>query len=107
MTDIMKNSEYVSLLQNIKRRITSARIAASRHVGRELILLYWDVGQAIIEKQKSEGWGTSIVVRLSKDLQREFPSVMGFSPQNLWCMRQFRSEYLNSGFLQQVVGEFN
>lgn len=106
MINITKNSEYINLLQNIKERITSARIVASRHINRELILLYWDIGRFIIDKQKQEGWGKSVVEQLSKDIQKEFSGVTGFSPDNLWKMRQFFSEYSNSDFLSLFVREF-
>jgi predicted nuclease of restriction endonuclease-like (RecB) superfamily len=59
----------------------------------------------IVERQDAEGWGKSVVERLSADLQREFPGVGGFSVQNLWYMRQFYQEYHGSAKLQPLVGE--
>jgi predicted nuclease of restriction endonuclease-like (RecB) superfamily len=59
----------------------------------------------IVARQESEGWGKSIVKRLSSDLQTEFPGVGGFSTQNLWYMRQFYQEYRESPKLQPLVGE--
>lgn len=59
----------------------------------------------ILERQGIEGWGISIVERLSTDLQQEFPSVGGFSAQNLWYMRQFYRQYHESPILQPLVGE--
>jgi len=90
----------------IKARITSACIAASSHVNRELILLYWDIGRSIVKKQEKAGWGKSVVENLSRDIQREISGVTGFSPQNIWKMRQLYSEYSNSDFLSQAVREF-
>ena len=59
----------------------------------------------IVARQNAEGWGKSVVERLSADLQREFPGVSGFSVQNLWYMRQFYQEYQNALKLQPLVGE--
>ena len=53
-------------------------------MNKELIRLYWDIGKLIAERQKSEGWGKSVVLRLAEDLQQEFPGIIGFSVQNLW-----------------------
>lgn len=58
-----------------------------------------------MERQNSEGWGKSVVEKLSADLRREFPGVGGFSVQNLWYMRQFYSEYHDNERLQPLVGE--
>ncbi len=56
---------------------------------RELIQLYWDIGEGIVERQKKEGWGKSVVEKLSNDLRKEFPDIGGFSTQNIWRMRAF------------------
>lgn len=63
---------YATWLKTLKTRIQSARISAARSANRELILLYWDLGRGIVEKQQALGWGKSVVERLSADLQAEF-----------------------------------
>ena len=105
MNRISTNDRYVNLLENIKERITAARIQASRHVNRELILLYWDIGGFIIKTQEQEGWGESVVEQLSKDIQKSFPGITGYSINNLWRMRQLYSEYSNPEFLARTVPE--
>lgn len=87
------SSDYTAWLGEVKSRIQVARIAAARSVNRELILLYWDIGREIVEKQEKLGWGKSVVETLSRDLKAEFPGLRGFSANNLWLMRQFFSEY--------------
>jgi hypothetical protein len=52
-----------------------------------LIELYWDIGKLITARQKNEGWGKSVVERLSADLRNEFPQISGFSSRNIWRMR--------------------
>ena len=86
-------SSYPQLLKNIKNRIQEARIKASFSVNRELIKLYWDVGQTIVERQKVEKWGTSVIDKLGKDLQRDFPGIEGFSRSNIFFMRSFYTAY--------------
>ena len=100
-----KAQDYLGLLTEIKKRIHSAQYEALKAVNRELIGLYWDIGRMIVERQNSEGWGKSVVEKLSADLRREFPGVGGFSVQNLWYMRQFYSEYHGNERLQPLVGE--
>lgn len=96
---IFQKADYATWLASLKARIQSARISAARAANRELILLYWDLGRGIVEKQQALGWGKSVVERLSADLQAEFPGVRGFSANNLWLMRQFYTEYSASEVL--------
>ncbi len=93
------NDDYTSWLGEVKKRIRSARLSVARSVNCELILLYWDIGQGIVEKQKTLGWGKSVVQNLSGDLQLEFLGMRGFSADNLWRMRQFYNEYSSDKFL--------
>jgi len=97
--------DYVRFVADLKTRIQSARVSAARAVNRDLILLYWDIGRAIVDKQQQLGWGESVVEMLARDLQAAFPGVRGFSANNLWLMRQFYSECSTPAFLEQVVQE--
>ncbi len=98
-------SNYGKLLQSIKKQIQESRIQAYRAVNKKLIQLYWNIGKEIAVRQLSEGWGKSVVEKLSDDLRREFHGTSGYSSQNLWYMRQFYSEYKEYPILQQLVGE--
>lgn len=82
-------ADYAPLLADIKARVRTARIKAGLAANRELLVLYWDIGRMILDRQKREGWGAKVIDRLSVDLQREFPGQQGFSPRNLKYMRAF------------------
>ena len=105
MTKTIGNQDYAHFLKEVKYWIQSARISAGRAVNREMILLYWDIGRGIVEKQKELGWGKSVVERLSLDLKAELPGMTGLSPDNLWRMRQFYKEYSAPEFLSQAASE--
>jgi predicted nuclease of restriction endonuclease-like (RecB) superfamily len=76
-------------------------------VNKEVIHLYWDIGRIIVSRQRPGTKGKSIVNRLAKDLQSNFPGMSGFSAQNLWYMRQFYLEYQSESKLQPLVGEIS
>jgi len=61
-------------------------------------------GKTIVERQKTEGWGKSIVDRLAKDLFKAFPDMKGLSVRNVWYMRAFFLAW-SEPFLQQPVAE--
>jgi predicted nuclease of restriction endonuclease-like (RecB) superfamily len=107
MSTIQPSSDhaYQDFLQAIKGQVVQSRIGAARAVNRSLIGLYWSLGQLIVERQEALGWGKAVVERLSADLKTEFPEMRGFSPQNLWLIRQFYTEYQQMPNLQQLVGE--
>lgn len=97
--------EYLRFVADLKSRIQSAHISAARAVNRDLILLYWDLGRAIVEKQEQMGWGDSVVEMLARDLQEAFPAMRGFSASNLWRMRQFFEANADPEFLAQAARE--
>ncbi|MFH1283024.1 MAG: PDDEXK nuclease domain-containing protein [bacterium] len=104
----MKNiitKNYINFLNEIKQKIRNAQIKATHSVNKELIQLYWHIGEDIVKKQKKFGWGKSVVEHLSRDLKREFNAINGYSVQNLWFMRKFYLEYKDIPNLQQLVRE--
>ncbi|MEH1870387.1 PDDEXK nuclease domain-containing protein [Nostoc sp.] len=104
----MSNSisdDYIHLLMEVQQRIRSAQYEALKAVNREMISLYWDIGQMIVIKQQDASWGKSVVEKLAKDLQAEFPGISGFSARNIWNMRNFYVTYSQKEKLQPLVAE--
>ena len=97
--------DYAVFLKALKNRILHARTSAARAINHDLVLLYWDIGRGIVEKQQTLGWGDTVVERIATDLRTEFPNIRGLSSDNLWRMRQFYNEYSSSEFLAQAVPE--
>ena len=97
--------EYRKFIEDLKTRVVSARISATRAVNRDLILLYWDIGRGIVEKQKTLGWGESVIEQISRDLKEAFPATKGFSLRNLWYMKQLYSAYSDEEIWQRVVAK--
>jgi predicted nuclease of restriction endonuclease-like (RecB) superfamily len=103
MDDSLK--PYNQLFKNIKIQILSSRNKALKAVNKEMIELYWNIGNIILRNQEKEGWGTKIIGNLSKDIKNEFPDLKGFSERNLKYMRKFAEQYDNVEFVQQVVAQ--
>ena len=72
---------YPEFLGELKQRIASARLHAARAVNRELIPLYWDIGQEIMERKAELQWGQSVIERLAKDLLSPCHSPVRLEPQ--------------------------
>jgi len=66
MESAISSVEYERLLAEIKQRISSAQTRAALAVNRELVLLYWQIGRRITERQEIEGWGAKVIDRLGR-----------------------------------------
>ena len=105
MTKTIHLPDYAAFVTALKARILDARTSAARAVNRDLVLLYWDIGRGITEKQQKAGWGDAVVERLSSDLRAEFADMSGFSAANLWRMKQLYLTYNSPEFLAQAARE--
>ena len=103
--DLIDKTDYNIFLKIVKETVYKSQYKALKQVNKQLIKLYWTIGQAIVEKQEQFGWGKSVVETLAIDLQKEFVGVKGFSVQNLWRMRKFYEEYNNHKKLAPMVRE--
>jgi predicted nuclease of restriction endonuclease-like (RecB) superfamily len=102
----LKSHDYPDFLRQIVAEIKTSRITAARKVNREMIMLYWKIGELIAYKKLTQGYGKSVVERLSMDLKMEFPGSTGFSSRNLWDMKRFYETYnQQDDKLRQVVAE--
>jgi len=96
---------YNHFLQELKSRIQTARTRAALAINRELVLLYWQIGRDILDRQEREGWGAKVIDRLARDLRSEFPDMKGFSPRNLKYMRKFAEIWPDEEFVQQAAAQ--
>lgn len=101
----MSDQAYFGTLELIRQEIQTAKFRAVNAITKEHILLYWNIGRIILEKQEELGWGKSIVDEISADLRKEFPESKGYSSRNLWDMRRFYARYSNNEKLRQLVAE--
>jgi len=99
------DDRYSALLNDLKQRIRTAQVRAALAVNRELVMLYWQLGREILQRQQAEGWGGKVIQRLAKDLKREFPDVKGFSRSNLMYMRAFAEAWPDEAIVQQAAGQ--
>lgn len=107
MSSELVEKDYLDFLGHIKGRIRQRQYQALRAVNNELVMLYWELGEAIEKKQLEQGWGKSVVENLARDLQGEFPGRNGFSARNLWNMLEFYRTYSHLQKLQPLVAEIS
>lgn len=92
--------EIISIIEN-------SRINTFKAVNRELITLYWNIGEYISRRNKIDGWGKSIVAEFSEFIQLKLEGIKGFSPQNIWRMKQLYETYVHNEKLSALLREIS
>src|ERR1051326_6747070 len=105
MKETVAAESYAQFLADLKSRIQAAQLRASLAVNHELVLLYWQMGRDILERQRRESWGAKVIDRLAADLKRAFPDMKGFSPRNLKYMRAFADAWPDEPFVQAGLAQ--
>lgn len=86
----MLPNDYAAVLKELKERIQSERLRVTLAANSALVLLYWDIGRIIVERQQRQGWGAKIIDRLSFDLK---------------YMRKFAETWPNQTIVQEVLAQ--
>ena len=93
-------NQIVSLIRDSRNRAYQA-------VNQELVSLYWQVGAYVSEQVAAKAWGKSVVKELSDFITHTEPNIVGFSPQNIWRMKQFYETYKDFPKLATVWREIS
>ena len=96
--NVFNFTEIILIIEKAKAKIYKA-------VNKGLIDMYWEVGEYISRKVTQDRWGESTIQEFSGFIQAHYPDLKGFSPQNLWRMRQFYETYQNKPILSPLVRE--
>ena len=98
----MIDTNYVSVVENIKEQIRCDQHKAILNANKEMLILYWNIGKIINEHSK---WGNKFLNNLSFEINNEFPSSKGFSVRNLKNMSRFYREYPKIEIVQSVAAQ--
>ena len=97
--------DYAAALAEIKDRVRQERLRVVLAANSAMVLLYWDIGRVILDRQAREGWGARVIDRLAEDLQTAFPEMRGLSPRNLKYMRAFAGAWPDARIVQRTVAQ--
>lgn len=96
---------YVGFIREIKEQVLKTRLETIFSANSAMITLYWEIGNAILQRQKNEGWGAKVIDRMSYDLKTAFSDMQGFSPRNLKYMRKFAEAWPDFEIVQRTVAQ--
>ena len=97
--------DYAAWLADLKARIHRERLRVVLASNAVMVLLYWDIGRSILDKQADQGWGSRVIDRLAADLRDAFPEMKGFSPRNLKYMRAFAAAWPDRKIVQASLAQ--
>ena len=103
MMDLQKQESFqtiLTLIQDFRNHVFVT-------VNRTFVELYWRVGEYVSKKVDQEVWGKSTVQELALFIQREHPEIKGFTPSNIWRMKQFYETYTDNQKLASLWRENN
>ena len=83
--------------------IEAARARAFTAINKELIDLYWNIGEHISRRIAADGWGQGTVEALADYIRKRRPGMSGFSARNLWRMMQFYETYRDQPKLSALL----
>lgn len=95
---------YINTFTQLKERIKQAQYQSIVAINSEMILAYLDIGKTISLKTK-EGWGNSVINKLSIDLQTEFAGMKGLSERSLYRMKLVYERLTENQISPQLVAK--
>lgn len=98
-------TDYAEWLGDLKQRIHAERLRVVLASNAAMVLLYWEIGRRVLEKQTHKGWGAKIIDRLAADLREAFPEMKGFSPRNIKYMRAFAAAWPKREIVQEALAQ--
>jgi predicted nuclease of restriction endonuclease-like (RecB) superfamily len=99
--------ELQNQFSHISQLIAQAKERAYQAVNKELVTLYWHIGEYVSQQVKAKAWGKSVVKQLADFIQQTEPNSKGFSAQNIWRMKQFYETYNNDEKLSALWRELS
>lgn len=99
---LLDSNKYLNIVSDIKKEIFSAQHRAMISANKELILLYWKIGNII---NANTEWGNKFIENLSRDIHLDFPNTKGYSVRNLKYMAKFADTYKDIQIVQQLVAQ--
>lgn len=101
----LRSEVHAAFSGEIADRVRSARIAAAKAVNRERILLCWDIGRSLAERESQLGSDDAFADSLARELRRAFPDSRGFAAADLRDMKDLYCAYTESEFLRHAAAE--
>lgn len=96
-----------SQFSHIVNLISRSKQQAQKAINRELINLYWQIGELISQETQINAWGKHTVEQLATYISSHYNNLKGFSARNLWRMKNFYETYKDQPKLINLTKEIS
>lgn len=86
-------NKYLEAVKTIKEAIQRSQYKAVMSVNREMLSLYYGIGNFVSKNSRNGYWGKGAIRQISEQLQKEMPGLKGYSETMLKYMRIFYDEW--------------
>jgi predicted nuclease of restriction endonuclease-like (RecB) superfamily len=94
-------------LKDILAIIENAKLNAYRAVNKELIKMYWTVGEYLSIKSAQSNYGDFFIDETAKFMKKNHPEIRGFNRRGLFRMRQFYETYRGNKKVSALLTQLN
>lgn len=100
------HNDIDKFLENLGDDVIFSKNASLIAVNKNMFMLYWRIGNLILEKQ-NQGCGDEFISTLAQYFRIKFPDNLGFSEKNLKSMVKFASEYESQNFVENTASRIS
>lgn len=100
----MDNNPITVDLINI---IDESRQNALRKVNKELINMYWKVGEFLSKESEQATFGDAYIDSIAREIQEAFPGIKGFNRRGLYRMKKFYETYKDNEIVTPLVTQIS
>ena len=101
LTDIQSD------MNAILKIVETARSNAYQALNKELINMYWAVGEYLSVRSSGSNYGDSFIDETAKFMKEEHPDLKGFNRRGLYRMRQFYETYKGNEKVSPLVTQLS
>lgn len=87
--------------------IQGHRNNAYRKINEELIRMYFEIGEYLSKKVNSGEYGDGVILKISKHIEKQYPTLKGFSKRGLYQMIQFYETYSKEQKVRPLVAQLS
>lgn len=103
MSNEIKTNEFNDLIHIIEE----SRANALKAVNKELILMYWKVGEYLHNLALNASFGDKIIDEVANFIKKNNPTLKGFNKRGLYRMKQFYETYVDDEFVSPLVTQIS
>ena len=87
--------------------IEESRSNAIKAINKELILMYWKVGEYLHNLIEKSSFGDKVIDDVAKYVKKNNPTLKGFTKRGLYRMKQFYETYVDDEFVSPLVTQIS